>query len=221
MNALVDINGCFTLLSSALSTEIMRIRGKQSIINAVLAICIFAAGIFFFFKYLLKDNSFSKFLTKSIGVDKTSYKKVEYKGTINYDENYNINDLINIKVPDDFVKNDNYYIDYVYTTDGMGTYNQCSLKVGVVSGFRDGNSFIAEMAAYNEEEFKVKSLETKGITWTNYYTQDDSNEIFYKGTTVNEHAILLEYKIGKDSTDGVCDTYFYTIMDSIELKEKE
>ena len=221
MNALVDINGCFTLLSSALSTEIMRIRGKQSIINAVLAICIFAAGIFFLSKYVLKDNSFSKFLTKSIGVDKTSYKKVEYKGTINYDENYNINDLINIKVPDDFVKNDNYYIDYVYTTDGMGTYNQCSLKVGVVSGFRDGNSFIAEMAAYNEEEFKVKSLETKGITWTNYYTQDDSNEIFYKGTTVNEHAILLEYKIGKDSTDGVCDTYFYTIMDSIELKEKE
>lgn len=198
--------------------EIMRLRGRVSIINAILAVCIFIASIFFLSMYVLKDNAFSKLVTKSIGGNKISLKKEKFDGTINFDESIDVKELIDIIIPEEFEGNEEKYLDYVYTTSGIGSYNQCSLRIGVVKGYSDAHSYILEVAAYYEEEDKVKEQETKGIKWNNYYTEDEFHIVYYKAVTIDDNVLLLEYKIGKDSAEMICDSYYVSIMESIALK---
>ena len=200
--------------------SVMRRSGKVSVINAILVLCIFLSGIYFISMYVLKDNEFSKMVVKSIGVSKKVYKRAKFEGTIIYDKEQNVNELIDIKIPEVFEGSGDKFIDYIYTTMSEGKNNQCSIRVGVIEDSVDGNSYVVEMASYYEEEDKVKSAETKGISWTNYYTENNDSIIYYKGTTINEKALVLEYKIGKDSSENVCDTFFLDIMESIELKEE-
>ena len=200
--------------------SVMRRSGKVSVINAILVLCIFLSGIYFVSMYVLKDNEFSKMVVKSIGGSKKIYKRAKFEGNIIYDKEQDVNELINIRIPEVFEGSGDKFIDYIYTTMSEGKNNQCSIRVGVIEDSVDGNSYVVEMASYYEEEDKVKSAETKGISWTNYYTENNDSIIYYKGTTINEKALVLEYKIGKDSSENVCDTFFLDIMESIELKEE-
>jgi len=74
------------------------------------------------------------------------------------------------------------------------------------------------VAAYYEEEDKVKEQETKGIKWNNYYTEDEFHIIYYKAVTIDDNVLLLEYKIGKDAAEMICDSHYVSIMESIALK---
>ena len=112
------------------------------------------------------------------------------------------------------------FIDSTFTTMSREDNNKCKIKLGILKDYNDGSNFIIQLADYNKEEDKIDVKETKGIKWTNYYTEDVNDVIYYKGTTINDRALVLEYRIGKGSTENICDAYYLTIMESLNLKEE-
>jgi len=203
----------------------MRFRGRVSFINALLTVCIYVAGIISIAIFVLPNNDVSKLISKAFGGGNPfMVKEFKYTGTIIYDENYNVTNLIELFVPDDMTfveeKDNGNIIHYTYNTSSEGEYNTCSIKVGTIKDYDNGNSYVVKIAAYNGEEELVKKATTNGIDWTNYYTKTDNYEIYYKGATIKNKALLLEYRIGKDTPEELCGRYYVDIMESIKLKEE-
>lgn len=200
---------------------VLKNKGRVMPINAILVICLFAASIITISFYVLPKNNFSKLITKSIGGRPSKVKEAKYDGTIYFDEESNVFDYINFEVPAGFEKISKKIHSYKYVTDGTGMFNECSFRIGVIKDFTSGNSYVVKMAAYDEKGEEISTSNTKGIEWTNYYTEDATSTIYYKGTTVDDNAILFEYKMGNDSNKATCNSYFLEVMDSIELKKED
>ncbi len=145
----------------------------------------------------------------------------EFNGKLSY-EDTNITNYYNIIVPNEFIKNNDNNFSYVYNVENEDSKSNCSLSFNAIKDYTNGEDLIKVLSKYHKDIQKeeVKSIEANGITWYNLYTEDDVNRIYYRGTTIDNKAILLEYKISKDSTDNVCDTYYVEILDSISVKEE-
>ena len=205
--------------------ENMRIRGRVSFVNALLAVCLFVAGVISISMFVLPNNDVSKLINKAFGGGNPfKVKEFKYTGTIVYDEQYDVTNLLDIWIPDAMIDTEGLksepIVYYKYIGPDPGEYNICSIKIGTIKDFDNGNSYVVKVAAYNGEDDKIKKGTTNGIEWTNYYTKDDNYEIYYKGATIKDKALLLEYRIGKDAPQEQCSQYYLQIMESIKLKEE-
>jgi len=202
--------------------ENMRYRGRVSFVNGLLAVCLFVAGIISISIFVLPNNDVSKLISKAFGGGNPfKIKELKYEGTINYDQEYSVSDLIEVYIPDGFMpaKDNGNVISYFYEPNMVEESCSCSFKAGVIKDFSNGDSYVVKIAAYNEEDNKISNSTTNGVDWTNYYTENDNNKIYYKGATVKNKALLIEYRIDKNKDEEVCGEYYLKIMDLMKLKE--
>ncbi len=200
---------------------VVRNKGKRSPINGILVICLFLASIIFISIKVLPNRDFSKIIRKAFEGQTTAKKQSEYKfdGTIKYDGNYDIGNLIKYTVPEGFESTGEKYLSYKLVTDGNGVFNECSFKIASIEDFDNGNTYVIKIAEFDEGVDKIKTSKAKGIDWTNYTTMDATSTIYYRGTTINDKSLLFEYRIGNDSNKETCDIKLIELLNSIELKE--
>ena len=189
--------------------------GRPSLIMGLLFIILSAVISGLLLTTVLKDSK----LANLYNIYMDAYQNggtVEYNGIIKYSD-YDVSSAVDIDVPKGFTKVDN--MSYTYITEGEGRYNDCSFHIYAVDRFINGETFIKKMAEFNGDSDKVTSKEINGIDWTNYYTEDSMYKIYYRGFTYKNHAIVFEYKSGRDASEGVCDQLYVEVMDGIQIKE--
>lgn len=153
------------------------------------------------------------YINNGIGIK----NEVKYEGTINL-EDYDVLENINIEIPSVF-KKDGDIFRYVYTTEGTGVFNNCSLTIGKLKGFSSGEDFITQYIEYEKLDANIGKTTSKGITWYTVTNEGSMGKQFYRAALINDDVILFDYNIGADTPVGVCDTQLVRILDSISLKE--
>ena len=197
----------------------MRNKGKNAVILGMLVVCLFVASIVFISVYIKPEgNKFAELIYNTFGGSPKDIKEAHFTGEIIYDD-YDVTKLISYEVPEGFVKADPNKEYYKISTNGTGTFNECSFKFGVVKDFKSGNSYVIKMAEYYEEGDKVSN--PKGVEWTTYSTQDGTSTIYYRGATAKEKAILFEYRIGNDADQETCIAHYLKLMESITILKEE
>ena len=200
---------------------VVKNKGKKSPINGILFICLFLASIIFVSIKVLPNRDFSKIIRKAFdGPTPTKKNEFVFDGTIKYDGNYDIGNLIKYTIPEGFESTGEKYLSYKIVTEGTGVFNECSFKLAGIENYDNGNNYVVKIAEFDEGVDKIKISKTKGIEWTNYTTMDATSTIYYRGTTINNKSLLLEYRIGNDSNKETCDIKLIELLNSIELKEE-
>lgn len=189
--------------------------GRPSIVMALLFMILSTVISGLLLTTVLKDSR----LANLYNIFMNAYQNggsVEFKGYINHSD-YDVSKVVSLDVPDGFTNVEK--MKYTYITEGSGMYNDCTFEIYAVDKFISGDTFIKKLAEFNKASDKVTNKEINGIEWTNYYTDDGMYKIFYRGFTYKNHAIVFEYKSGKQASEGVCDSLYVNVMDSIRIKE--
>ena len=141
-----------------------------------------------------------------------------FDGKVIY-SNENIEKYFDIVVPTEFVKDNYAPFSYKVAIDDEGKNSTCSFAFGIAKDFYTGDELIRKIAQYNELEENVTMVEGRdNLTWYIFYTNTKTENIFYRATSINDRAVIFEYKSEIDANDGVCDRYIVEILDSIKLK---
>lgn len=143
----------------------------------------------------------------------------EYNGVIVYDS-YDITNSLEVVVPSSFVKQEEETFSYVFTTDDTGVFNQCNLSIKALKGFSTGEDFINKFALKEGIEENIQKDMSNDIEWFTLKTSSSLGDVYYRATTVDGKALLLEYTKGSSVTSDICDTYFTEIVLSITEKEE-
>lgn len=196
-------------------SQIAKKRGGTSLLLAIIiSIGLSVVASVTFGIYKLSDY-FDKFTTNL-----NNEQITEYNGVLVY-ESFNIDETFNITIPAAFSnKSNNDILTYEYIPDSNETLNSCELSFGAIKGYTSGETLIKQIAQFNNDSEGVTTLESKNITWYNFYTENSLERIYYRGTTINNKALLLSYSIGQDVTSDICDTYYVEILDSISKKNE-
>ena len=198
--------------------EISQIAKKRGGTSLLLAIII-SMGLSFVASATFGIYKLSNFLDK-FTTNLNNSPNTEYKGVLVY-EPFAIDKTFNISIPAAFSnKSSNNILTYEYIPNPDGILNSCELSFGAIKGYTSGETLIKQIAQFNNDSEGVTTLESKNITWYNFYTENNLERIYYRGTTINNKALLLSYSIGQDVTSDVCDTYYVEILDSISKKNE-
>lgn len=195
-------------------------RGKRNLLIALLLQAILLGGAAYLAVYLLGTDYFVDTYNdvKSYFVKKMEKPVViKYDGDINY-SNINIEDYFNIELSSDYVKENKYYFDYIYVTEGEGENNACEVIFGFVSDFTSPEDMISKMAAYYEIEDEIDTLDSNDLKWYLLVREDVTGKTNYRATLVDDKVVMFEFRSGINTPNGVCDTQIVNILDSIELK---
>ncbi len=143
-------------------------------------------------------------------------------GVLTSDKSVNVNDIITYQLPDGFIKKDDSNNSFIFTTlgtDNGKVHNTCSLSIDAIAGFDNSKDLIEHMAEKENVSDKIEQHKSsKGLEWYTYQVEDNLGKYIYRSTTINDKVILLQYTIGVDTPEGVCDTHFVNILDSIDKK---
>lgn len=143
-----------------------------------------------------------------------------YEGVIDTTE-YDVLANMNIEIPADYKKSEGSEFHYMYTdANASGTFNTCTLSIGKLPGYSSGEDFINQYIEYEELDENIGKTTSKGITWYTLTHESKGGRRYLRTAEINGDVILFNYKIGADTTTGVCDAHFVSILDSISLKEK-
>lgn len=191
-------------------------KGGTSLSKAFLiyVVCIIVSVVLSF--VVLSNSMFSKimdYIDNGIGIE----KETRYEGTIVL-EDYDVLSKINIEIPTMFKKDEGSFR-YVYNTEGTGVFNNCSLSIGKLKGYKSGEDFITQYIEYEKLDVNIGKTTSKGITWYTVTDESASGKQFYRATKIDDDVILFDYNIGTDTPTGVCDVQLVKILDSISLKE--
>lgn len=144
----------------------------------------------------------------------------KYDGVIKTSD-YDVLSNMNIEIPTDFKKSESSEFYYIYTdSNTSGDFNTCTLSIGKLSGYDSVEEFINQYIEYEELEENIGKTNSKGITWYTLTHESKGGTRYLRTAELNGDIILFNYKVGADTTSGVCDVYLVNILDSISLKEK-
>jgi hypothetical protein len=189
--------------------------GKPSIIMALLFLVLSGAVTGLLLTTVFKNTKLANIYNIYMDAYQNG-EKVNYNGVIIHSD-YDVSNIVSLEVPEGFTKIDN--MKYTFITEESATNNDCSFEIYAVDKYTSGDTFIKDMARFNNDSKKVTNKEINGIDWTNYYTEDSLYKVFYRGFTYKNHALVFEYKSGKKASDGVCDQLYVQVMDGISIKE--
>ena len=178
---------------------------------ALLFLIISSLLIYFSATKLFPESFLNKYVSY-IKIDNNSkdIDEKKFDGKLEIDD-YSILDLYNIEIPDLFIKEET---NYVYKLND----SNCSFSFNAIKGYSNGEKLIKDLALYNNVEM-ADSLKNNNIEWYNFDIENSKSRTYYRGTTINDRAILFQYNIGLDNDSNICDTFYVSIFSSISLKE--
>ena len=124
------------------------------------------------------------------------------------------------------VKDNPGYFEYVEPSvnleeveeESVGKY-KCSFNIGLVGEHESAEALVSSMAYADNRYNKVGSYNDKsGNKWDTYEFDYFGNMIYYRAREYDGHIVLVYYEIGKEVTDGVCETHLEDIMNSVKEK---
>ncbi len=143
---------------------------------------------------------------------------------IKQQENIDINKLIDIKLPSDFVLEDKkeftYYIYETVNKKGK-TFDieACAFDISIPKGKEDSKKLIEDMANADQRYNRVSTYKTEAGKKWDVYSYDGTDRMFiYRAREFDNYVILISYTIHDYATEGMCELHLENIMNSIEEK---
>lgn len=195
-------------------------RGKRNPLIALLLQCILLGGAAYLAIYLLGTDYFVDTYkdVKAYFVKKMDKPVViKYDGDVNYSD-INIEDYFTIELSPEYVKENKYYFNYIYVTEGEGDNNACEVTFGFVNDFTSPKDMITKMASYYEIDGDIETSDSDDLKWYLLTREDVTGKTNYRATLVDDKVVMFEFKSGINTPENVCDTQIVNILDSIELK---
>ena len=174
-------------------------------------IVIYISAIYIFPNSFL-NNIFSYFTIPHTQNNNTNNKQEEKTEVIEI-EKYNVLDLYNITIPDDFTKKETSGLEYSYS-DQLAS---CSFSFNSIKGYQTSEELIKKLAENNNES--SSTIESNNIKWSSLDIKKDNLITYYRVTMANEKIILFQYEIDSNNDNNICMNYYNTIFSSISLKE--
>lgn len=192
-------------------------KGGTNFILAFLTLIIFYGGLGYVSMYELPNSTIRKCYDIISNYIEESKKPV-YDGIIDR-LSYDVENNLNITIPDSFKKEPGKIYKYLYYPDGKEEAKTCSLTISLIGKFTDPEDYLFQYKEYEKIEKDVTELKRATLTWYSL-TQERKNYIKKMNTTlINNNVILLEYNSGIEVPEGVCENYYNDIFNSISLKE--
>lgn len=193
-------------------------KGGTNFILAFLTLIIFYGGLGYVSMYELPNSTIRKsydIIYKYI----EDLKKPVYDGMIDR-LSYDVENNLNITIPDSFKKEPGSIYKYLYSPDGKEEPKTCSLTISLIGKFTNPEDYLFQYKEYEKIEGDITELKRSSLTWYTL-TQERKNYTKKMNTTlINNNVILLEYNSGTEVPEGVCENYYNDIFNSISLKEK-
>lgn len=196
--------------------ELCSKKGGINFLLAFLTLAIFYPGLIYLSMYEIPTSTIRQsydYITSFI----EEKKKPVYDGVIDR-LSYNVDDELNITIPEEFKKETGKIYKYIYTKEGKSEAQSCSLTISLISRFKDPKGYLEQFKKYENIEQDISEKSNNDLTW---YQLDQEKRSFIKklnATNINGNVILFEYNSGKEVSNLTCQNYYDTIFNSISLK---
>ena len=197
-------------------SNICKIKGKNNMLIAIISLLLMLF-VFYFSSFKLFPNSgINKIINSIVSKQNKNNEELkhEFNGTLIKDS-FDILSIYNIKVPNTFEGNESNF-KYSYTNSNNVT---CTLSFNLIKNYTTAEDLINDLADYNHLSNNISNVETNNIKWYNLNIENDSKKTYYRATTYDSKAFLLQYDITKNDISNECDEYYADIISSISLKE--
>lgn len=191
-------------------------KGKNNLLLAII-IYMICGGLMFAISSATNISEIIKSslgsITSKIGNDDKSNEEEENK-----EKAFDIEDYINITMPEVFIKADNDTYSYVYVTDDSKDNSSCEVLIDRIKNVDDVEDYANKLRdRYNIVE-SVGMNNINDIMWYTLVLKND-NKVYYRVAKLQDISIMLEYKIGSEADSSICETHYSNIVSSIKVKE--
>jgi len=195
--------------------------GRPSIIFFLLLIVLFVLIFNNLCTNKYKDTKVASLYQKVLNNKSTS---IITKNTspIIYDNSFNVEEYLEIKINDNFSRIGDSGFRYSYKINDNTT---CSFNISGITTNNNAKDFLDNTKNYNEALPNVKEVSSlleeniNNILWYKLNITYNNMYVYYASTNINDEVVLLEYDIdGEESND--CLNYYNELLSNITLKEE-
>lgn len=200
--------------------NICRKKGKKNIPLAIM-IYILCCGSVYAFTLTTNLTDYISNIKNKINdaVESSKDKKEEEEKEETTEKKFNIEDYLSITIPSTFVRSNTEEYLYTYVTDTNTPNNSCELSIRKLDKINSVEEYLKELKNKENIIENVGMTTSNNITWYTLGDRKDGQKKYYRATAIDTIPILLEYSIGSETKEDICEKNYTSIIGSIRLKE--